>query len=90
MILLASLNERYPIRLFRSYIGRGESILYTECPGSSDPSEKIFSILLFASENEVYTIYKQLRYFRLSIIHLQSKVILGRLLLPEHTVKKLR
>ena len=27
----------------------------TVCPGSSDPSEKIFDI--FASENEVYTIY---------------------------------
>ena len=27
----------------------------TVCPGSSDPPEKIFSI--FASENEVYTIY---------------------------------
>ena len=32
-------------------------ILYnsTVCPGSSDPPEKIFSI--FASENEVYTVY---------------------------------
>ena len=28
---------------------------YTVCPGSSDPQEKIFNI--FASENEVYTIY---------------------------------
>ena len=28
---------------------------YTVCPGSSDPPEKIFNI--FASENEVYTIY---------------------------------
>ena len=27
----------------------------TFCPGSSDPPEKIFNI--FASENEVYTIY---------------------------------
>ena len=27
----------------------------TVCPGSSDPPEKIFNI--FASENEVYTIY---------------------------------
>ena len=27
----------------------------TVCPESSDPSEKIFNI--FASENEVYTIY---------------------------------
>ena len=30
-------------------------ILNTVCPGSSDPPEKIFNI--FASENEVYTIY---------------------------------
>ena len=29
--------------------------LSTVCPGSSDPPEKIFNI--FASENEVYTIY---------------------------------
>ena len=29
--------------------------VYTLCPGSSDPPEKIFNI--FASENEVYTIY---------------------------------
>ena len=29
--------------------------IYTVCPGSSDPPEKIFNI--FASENEVYTIY---------------------------------
>ena len=29
--------------------------LYTVCPGSSDPPEKIYDI--FASENEVYTIY---------------------------------
>ena len=27
----------------------------TVCPGSSDPPEKIFN--MFASENEVYTIY---------------------------------
>ena len=27
----------------------------TVCPGSSDPSKKIFNI--FASENEVYTIF---------------------------------
>ena len=31
------------------------TLTYTVCPGSSDPSEKIFS--MFASENEVYTIY---------------------------------
>ena len=30
-------------------------IAVTVCPGSSDPPEKIFNI--FASENEVYTIY---------------------------------
>ena len=28
---------------------------YTVCPGSSDPPEKILNI--FASENEVYTIF---------------------------------
>ena len=49
--------------------------LTTVCPGSSDPPEKIFNI--FASENEVYTIYELLRYFRLNIIRLQSKIILG-------------
>ena len=38
-------------------------------------SEKIFNI--FASENEVYTIYKLLQYFRVNIIRLQSKIILG-------------
>ena len=31
------------------------SRMSTVCPGSSDPPEKIFNI--FASENEVYTIY---------------------------------
>ena len=31
------------------------SLPYTVCPESSDPPEKIFNI--FASENEVYTIY---------------------------------
>ena len=30
-------------------------VLYTVCPGSSDPPEKILNI--FASENEVYTIF---------------------------------
>ena len=29
--------------------------MYTVCPGSSDPPEKIFEI--FASENEIYAIY---------------------------------
>ena len=48
----------------------------TVCPGSSDPPEKIINI--FASEKGVYTIYKLLlRYFRLNIIRLQSKIILG-------------
>ena len=48
----------------------------TVCPGSIDPPEKnIYNI--FASENEVYTIYYLLRYFRLNIIRLQSKIILG-------------
>ena len=51
------------------------SKLRTVCQGSSDPPEKIFNI--FASENEVYTIYELLRYFRLNIIRLQSKIILG-------------
>ena len=37
--------------------------------------KKIFTI--FASENEVYIIYQPLQYFRLSIIRLQSKIILG-------------
>ena len=32
-----------------------ERDFHTVCPRSSDPSEKIFNI--FASENEVYTIY---------------------------------
>ena len=31
------------------------AIGHTVCPGSSDPPEKMFYI--FASENEVYTIY---------------------------------
>ena len=44
-------------------------------PGSSDPREKIFNI--FASENEVYTIFKLLQYFRLNIILLQGKINLG-------------
>ena len=37
--------------------------------------KKMFNI--FASENEVYTIYQLLQYFRLNIIRLQSKIILG-------------
>ena len=49
----------------------------TVCPGSSEPPEKIFNI--FASENEVFTIYLHLRYFRSNIIRLQSKIILGHL-----------
>ena len=47
----------------------------TVCPGSSDPPEKILNI--FASENEVYTIFQLLQYLRLNIIRLQSKIILG-------------
>ena len=50
-------------------------IEYTVCPGSSDPQEKILNI--YASENEVYTVFKLLRYFRLNIFRLQSKIILG-------------
>ena len=49
--------------------------MYTVCPGSSDPPEKILNI--FASENEVYTIFQLLRYLRLNFIRLQSKIILG-------------
>ena len=47
----------------------------TVCPGSSDPPEKRINI--FASENEVYSIYYLLRYYRVNIIRLQSKKILG-------------
>ena len=51
-------------------------ILYTTvCPGSSDPSKKYSNI--FASENEVYTIFLLLLYFGLNIIRLQNKIILG-------------
>ena len=49
----------------------------TACPGSSDPTEIFLNI--FASENEVYTIFELLRYFRLNIIRLQSKIILGQM-----------
>ena len=49
-------GEKLIIFSFRSdkneYAG---SSIRTVCPGSSDPPEKIFNI--FASENEVYTIY---------------------------------
>ena len=34
-------------------------------------------LIIFASENEVYNIYQLFRYFRLNIIRLQSKIILG-------------
>ena len=37
------------------YIDTPCGLRSTVCPGSSDPPEKIFN--LFASENEVYTIY---------------------------------
>ena len=53
------------------------SFTNTVCPGSSDPPEEIFN--KFASENEVYTIYSLLRYFRLNIIRLQDKIILGQM-----------
>ena len=49
----------------------------TVCPGISDPPEKIYNI--FESENEVYTIYLLLRYFRVNIIRLQRKIILGQM-----------
>ena len=52
-------------------------VYHTVCPGSSDPLEKILNI--FVSENEVYTIFSLLRYFRLNIIRLQSKIILGQM-----------
>ena len=51
-----------------AYISELPSDIRTVCPGSSDPPEKIFNI--FASENEVYTIFKLLRYLRLNIIRL--------------------
>ena len=57
------------------YLRNGDNSLTTVCPGSSDPPEKILNI--FASENEVYTIFLLLRYFRLNIIRLQKKIILG-------------
>ena len=41
--------------LYLSYIVPCSPPEATVCPGSSDPPEKIFNI--FASENEVYTIY---------------------------------
>ena len=50
-------------------------IQYTVCPGSSDPPEKLLNI--FASENEVYTIFLLLRLCRLNIIRLLSKINLG-------------
>ena len=43
---------------------------FTVCPGSSNPPEMIYNI--FASENEVYTIYLLVRYFRVNIIRLQE------------------
>ena len=39
----------------RPEIGNPANQLFTVCPGSSDPPEKIINI--FASENEVYTIF---------------------------------
>ena len=45
------------LREVRNYLGFEErkKCSTTVCPGSSDPLEKTFNI--FASENEVYTIY---------------------------------
>ena len=40
---------------WKSVQRRFNQMFHTVCPGSSDPPEKIFNI--FASENEVYTIY---------------------------------
>ena len=58
------------------YVSIGDYFLVcTVCPGRSDPQEKMFDII--ASENEVYTIYYLLRYFRMNIIRSQSKIILG-------------
>ena len=45
---------------------------FTVCPGSSNPPEMIYNI--FASENEVFDIYLLLRYFKVNIIRLQSKI----------------
>ena len=49
--------------------GTRSGIQYTVCPGSCDPPEKILNI--FPSENEVYTIFSLLRYFRLNITDIQ-------------------
>ena len=46
------LMEKLHISLTERYI---YMYIYTVCPGSSDPPEKIFNI--FASENEVHNIY---------------------------------
>ena len=46
----------------------------TVWPGSSDHPQKM--LIIFASENEVYTIFNYIRYFWLNIIRLQSKIIL--------------
>jgi len=65
-------------RIYRGFLFSGSHIFtikLTVCPGSSDPPQKILNI--FASENEVYTIYELLRYFRWIFIRLQSKIILG-------------
>ena len=58
---VSSLLEHYPTGIGNPFIS-GHTVyipielrLDTVCPGSSDPPEKIFNI--FASENEVYTIY---------------------------------
>ena len=48
--------------------------LDTVCPGSSDPPEKIFSYICITKLGLHHLL---LRYFRLNIIRLQSKIILG-------------
>ena len=48
--------ECFLLYYLNKYKKATECILHgTVCPGSSDPPEKIINI--FASENEVYTIY---------------------------------
>ena len=50
-------------------------LLYTVCPGSGDPPEKIFKYI-WIRKLGLYR-FLQLRYFRFNIIRLQSKIILG-------------
>mgnify|MGYP001303874443 CR=1 FL=1 len=53
---LISTPAENPSRHSKPYI---REFINTVCPGSSDPPEKIYNI--FASVNEVYTIYQILR-----------------------------